>query len=97
MRKIYVDPLKIDANAIRIEQETSEYARHLSLLMDEVEKMKSAWQGKDNLAFTNRIYGFEPDFRQVIILCQQYAEFLRVSSRAYKEIQEELVAQANRI
>ncbi len=97
MRKIYVDPGRLEINAMKIEQESQEYFRMVSLLMEEVEKMKGAWQGKDNLAFTNRIYGFEPDFKQVQILCQQYSEFLRMAARSYREIQEELVAQANRL
>lgn len=97
MRKIYVDPLRLETNATKIEQEVLEYTRQIQLLMEEVERMKTAWQGKDNIAFTNRIYSFEADFKQVKILCQQYSEFLRTSARSYREIQEELVAQANRI
>ncbi len=97
MRKIYVDPICLENNAAKIEQEVLEYTRQIQLLMEEVERMKTAWQGKDNIAFTNRIYSFETDFKQVKILCQQYSEFLRTSARSYREIQEELVAQANRI
>ncbi len=97
MRQIVVDPSRLENNAGRIDQEIQDYTRQIKQLMEEVEKMKSAWQGKDNIAFTNRIYEFESDFKQVTILCQQYLEFLRVSARSYREIQEELVAQANRI
>ncbi|MFV0479686.1 MAG: WXG100 family type VII secretion target [Anaerorhabdus sp.] len=97
MRKIYVDPSRLNNNAIKIEQESSEYSLKIKQLLEEVEKMKSAWQGKDNLAFTNRIYSMEQDFKQVTILSRQYAEFLRTSAKAYQEIQEELIAQANRL
>lgn len=97
MKKIYVDPVRLDVSAMKIESETQEYQRCYSLLFEEVEKMKNAWQGKDNIAFTNQIRQFEGDFKQIQILCQQYAEFLRNSARAYRETQNELMNQVTRI
>lgn len=97
MKKIYVDPVRLDASAMKIEGETQEYQRCYSQLFEEVEKMKNAWQGKDNIAFTNQIRQFEGDFKQIQMLCQQYSEFLRNSSRAYRETQNELMNQVTRI
>ncbi len=97
MKKIYVDPVRLDVSAMKIESETQEYQRCYSLLFEEVEKMKNAWQGKDNIAFTNQIRQFEGDFKQIQILCQQYAEFLKNSARAYRETQNELMNQVTRI
>lgn len=97
MRRIYVDPIILDNSATKIEQDTQEYQKNFSRLFEEVEMMKTAWQGKDNVAFTNQIRNYEADFRQTQILCQQYSDFLRISARAYRETQEELAAQALRL
>lgn len=97
MRRIYVDPTILDNSATKIEQDTQEYQKHFSRLFEEVEMMKTAWQGKDNVAFTNQIRNYEADFRQTQMLCQQYSDFLRTSARAYRETQEELAAQALRL
>ncbi|MFV0380142.1 MAG: WXG100 family type VII secretion target [Anaerorhabdus sp.] len=97
MKKIYVDPVTLERNSTRIDQLTQDYKKQIKMLIDEVEKMRAAWQGSDNQAFTNKIYSFESDFNQVAILCDQYSEFLRISARSYRDIQDELVAQANKI
>lgn len=97
MKKIYVDPARLDSSAMKIESETQEYQISFLRLFGEVDKMQNAWQGKDNVAFTNQIRQFENDFRQVELLCRQYSEFLRNSARAYRETQNELMNQAIRI
>lgn len=97
MRRIYVDPIRLENSATKIDQDAQEYQKDFTRLFEEIETMKTAWQGKDNVAFTNQIRNYETDFRQVQILCQQYAEFLRTSARAYRETQEELAAQALRL
>lgn len=97
MKKIYVDPIRLDSSAMKIESEIEAYHRCYMMMFDEVEKMKNAWQGKDNVAFTNQIRQLEAVMKQIQVLCQQYAEFLRNSARAYRETQNELMNQAGRI
>jgi len=94
MRKIIVEPELLDACAVRMEQENQDYQRTFSQLFESVESMKAAWQGKDNTAFSAQIGKYEGDFRQMSILCTQYAEFLRNSARAYRQTQDELTSQA---
>ncbi|MEG0177122.1 WXG100 family type VII secretion target [Anaerorhabdus sp.] len=97
MRKIYVDPERLEMSSRKIDSESQDYEKCFMKLFDEVEKMKNAWQGKDNVAFTNQIRTFENDFRQIHVICQQYSEFLRSSARAYRETQNELMNQVNRL
>lgn len=97
MRQIIVEPSRLEAVALKIEANEEEYKRLYQHLFQEVDKMESAWQGKDNVAFVNQIYSFQEDFHQISILLCQYADFLRNSARAYRETQDELQAQAQRL
>lgn len=97
MRTIQVDPAQIDACAARMEASNQEYLQCVTKLFATVDMMQRAWSGKDNLAFTAEIQKFEGDFRQMSLLCSYYVDFLRSSSRAYQDTQDELTVQANRI
>ena len=97
MKKIIVDPSILDKIATKIIQEANEYQRAFKQLFEEVNLLGNSWQGKDNIAFTNQIKGFEDDFRQIFILCEQYSDFLKTSARAYRETQDELLNQAKRL
>ena len=97
MRQIIVEPTRLEDSASKVESYDSDYQRVYSLLYEEVDKMASVWQGKDNTMFTNKIKEFEDDFRQISILLRQYAEFLRNSARAYRETQDELYNAASHL
>lgn len=97
MRNIQVDPAVLDAVANKIENATNDYVRQFSQLFNEVDTMASGWNGKDNIAFSNQIHGFEPDFRTISTLCMQYAEFLKSSARSYREMQAEIANSASRL
>lgn len=97
MREIIVEPTRLEDSASKVESYDSDYQRVYSLLYEEVDKMASVWQGKDNTMFTNKIKEFQDDFRQVSILLRQYAEFLRNTARAYRETQDELYNAASRL
>lgn len=97
MREIIVEPTRLEDSASKVESYDSDYQRVYSLLYEEVDKMASVWQGKDNTMFTNKIKEFQDDFRQISILLRQYAEFLRNTARAYRETQDELYNAASRL
>lgn len=97
MQKIIVETGRLDDTANRIEESNNEYERIYNSLYSLVDKMSSAWQGKDNVAFSNKIKAYEEDFKQISIVLRQYAEFLRNSARAYQETQDELCNSANRL
>ena len=82
MRNIQVDPAVLEAVAAKIENATNDYVKQFSQLFNEVDVMANGWSGKDNLAFSNQIHGFEPDFRTISTLCMQYADFLKTSARS---------------
>lgn len=97
MRNIQVDPAVLDAVAAKIENATNDYIKQFSQLFNEVDTMASGWNGKDNVAFSNQIHGFEPDFRSISHLCMEYANFLKNSARSYREMQAEIANSAARL
>ncbi len=95
MRNITVDPAQLESAAARIDDHNQNYVRAFTNLFEAVETMKSGWEGKDNYAFSAKISQFESDFREMNLLCTQYAEFLRSSARSYIQIQDDLTSQVN--
>ncbi|MDO4500446.1 MAG: WXG100 family type VII secretion target [Erysipelotrichaceae bacterium] len=94
---INVEPGRLEEVASRVETADLDYQRLFKMLYQEIDKLAGNWGGKDNLAFTSRIKSFEDDFRQISIINRQYAEYLRSSAKAYREVQEELTSSANRL
>ena len=97
MRKIMVEPERLEQVASNIEEANREYDRNYQAIYEQVDKMSASWQGKDNTAFTNQIRTFEDDLRQISLIMRQYADFLRNSARAYRETQDEIYSQASRL
>lgn len=97
MKNITVEPEQLISCAVLMENQNQEYERDMRNLFDEVDRMQSSWQGKDNQAFTAEIKKFEADFKLLSVLCMQYADFLKTTARAYTETQEELASQASRV
>ena len=94
MRCITVEPEQLESCAARIDESNQDYTRAYTQLFEAVDTMKAGWQGKDNTAFSNQIARFQGDFREMSVLCGQYAEFLRSSAKSYRSMQDDLAAQA---
>lgn len=94
MRKITVEPEQLESCAARMDQKNQDYTHNYQELFNAIDAMSAAWQGKDNTAFTSQISKFQGDFRQLSLLCTQYADFLRSSARSYRDTQDELTSQA---
>lgn len=97
MKKILVEPERLESCALKISSNNNEYTNLVSKLFSEIDLMSTNWQGRDNIAFTNQIKAYEKDFKKIQILCEQYSDFLRNSARAYRNTQEELVNQAKQL
>lgn len=97
MKQITVNPEQLVSCAARMEMQNQEYEQCIHALFNEVDRMQSSWQGKDNQSFTAEIKKFEGDFKLLSVLCMQYAEFLKTTARAYSDTQEELAAQAAKV
>lgn len=95
--KIQVDPARLDSAAGQIEQQTLSYEKNYRRLFQEVAAMGSGWQGKDNQAFVSQIQGFEKDFQQMAALMREYAAFLKLSAKTYRQTQDERAQMARRL
>lgn len=94
MSKIIVNPTKLESVANKIQQGAADYSKLYNQLFTEVEAMKKAWQGVDNIAYTNQIEGFRDDLNKIKQTLEQYSVFLKQSARLYKNTQEEIVSKA---
>ena len=97
MRKIIVEPARLNETAARIEEADAAYERLYRSLYSEVDKMSASWKGKDNTMFADQIRGYERDLDQISVIMRQYADFLRNSASAYADTQEELRVEASRL
>lgn len=97
MRNINVDYNMLMQSSSYIEELNNEYKRLFTQLNTDVDTLSTTWNGKDNVAFTNQIKGFNDDFNQVNLLLTQYATFLKNSAQSYKQTQEELVNHVQRL
>jgi WXG100 family type VII secretion target len=96
-RTIIVDPAKLEAAAQKIDGQASDYERQYKQLFSEIDGMAAAWQGADNMAFVAQIKGFMDDFQKMTAFMKQYAEFLKLSAKTYKDTQNETINQAKRL
>ena len=96
-KSIFVDPSKLEDVASKIENQAADYKKVYNRLFSEVEGMASAWQGPDNLAFTNQIKGFMNDFQNMSKILNQYSEFLKLCAKNYKETQNEVISNAKKL
>ena len=92
--KISVEPQALDSSAAKIEEQCTAYERSYRNLYQCVDEMRAGWQGKDNLAYTTQLRGFEQDFVQMMRLMRNNAQFLRSSAQAYRNTQEDRAAKA---
>ncbi len=97
MKKIIVEPDLLDLCASRMNQYNDLYVQDCNALFQSVDTMASAWQGRDNVAFTSKIEAYQKDLRQLSVLCTQYAEFLKNTARSYRDTQDQLVNCANEL
>jgi len=96
-RKIVVEPSKLESAAAKMDAQASEYERQYNLLFNEVDGLSAAWQGGDNVTFSNQIKGFMDDFQKMKELMQQYSEYLKFSAKTYREAQNETINAARRL
>jgi len=96
-KSITVDPQKLETTATAIDNQAADYEKSFGLLFSEVDAMATAWQGADNLAFTNQIKGFEDDFKAMASLMKQYSEFLKTSAKTYRTTQSDVASQAGKL
>ena len=59
--------------------------------------MRCQVDGVERIIRPLHIKGFEKDFRAMHLLMKEYANFLKISAKAYRDMQNDRVAQARRL
>ena len=93
-QKIMVTPEMLESTASSIEGLANEYKAQYNELYSTTGNLASTWSGADNVAFVNQIEGFKEDLKLMYDRMNQYAEYLRVTAKGYRETQENVVKQA---
>lgn len=96
-RTIRVNPQELNTVASRIDNQAAEYRRLYNMLFSDVGRMRAAWQGVDNQAFTEQIEGFREDFDMMARLMDEYSAFLKNAAKTYQAAQDDVVANARKL
>lgn len=96
-RKITVTPEQLTSASEKIDSLAADYQKVYMKLYTEIENMKSAWDGADNVAFTTQVQGFEDDFQLMYKLMLEYSEFLKTSAQMYTQTQDDIISQAAKL
>jgi len=96
-RTIEVTPEQLETAAGKIDGLAAEYKTQYDLLYSKTSAMSSTWQGKDNVAYIERIDGFKDDFERMRKLMADYADFLKKSAKAYRDAQNAITEEARKL
>ena len=95
--KFQVELTALTGTANAIEAQAREYQQLYTQLYQAVDSMQSAWQGKDNVAFTTQIKGFKDDFDRMKQLLLDFAELIKYANTEYKNALSDSTAAARSI
>jgi len=95
--KFQVELTALTGTAKTIEAQAREYQQLYTQLYQAVDSMSSAWQGKDNVAFTTQIKGFKDDFERMKQLLLEFAELIKYANTEYKQALSDSTAVARNI
>jgi WXG100 family type VII secretion target len=96
-RIIEVTPEQLETTAGKIEGLAADYKTQYEKLYSETSAMANTWNGKDNVAFVNQIDGFKDDLQKMHNEMIKYAEYLRQTAKAYRDTQDNVVAEARKL
>lgn len=94
---IKVTPEELESAASDIRGLAEDYQNQYTALYRLTDSMRSTWQGKDNVAYTDQIAGFKDDFETMFKLMNEYATFLEKSANSYRTTQENIVTNAQKL
>lgn len=94
---IQILPAELRSAASKINSMADDYQVQYDALYRETDAMRVAWDGKDNVAYTKQIAGFQDDFKKMKDLMTTYAKFLTDAADTYEKTQGEIEAAAKRL
>lgn len=94
---IKVKPEEIMVQVNYLQEELKEYQSKCSVMMNTIMNLKEIWHGPDNEAFSNRILDYQKDIQHLAMILSDNINFLKQSADSYRQVQDELVAQAHNL
>ena len=88
MESIKVTPEELETKANAVDREADGYYTEYTGLFDDVQTFtQTDYTGDDADAFREAVNSFEPDFRKMKELMNEYAEVLRKAAQNYRDTQ----------
>lgn len=84
--KVKVDIDELNSAAAKLENAHQNYASELNKLIQNIESIKSFWQGKDSAILIERALALGPNLHKLEKLISMYADFLRDAALKYDEV-----------
>lgn len=97
MARVMADPAKMRSYASRVGTAANDFKKNYNDMYRVIDGLKSAWTGKDNQAFANKINTYKPDFKAMYEAIESYKQFLNESAKAYETAQSEIAGAAGRL
>ncbi|MCI9292260.1 MAG: WXG100 family type VII secretion target [Erysipelotrichaceae bacterium] len=94
---IEVTPAQLESAAGKIDGHAGDYQSLYQEFYKVTDDMAANWDGKDNLAFIERISGFRDDFQKMYQLMLDYADYLRKAAKNYRDTQDSITSQAKNL
>lgn len=96
MESIKVTTENLVTQAAKIESEATDYVTKYNQLLSDVDSLTSSdWTGDDANAFKTKVRGFEPEFKKMKELMEQYAQYLRDAAKTYENTQADVKGRIN--
>ncbi len=95
--KIQVDVSRLKNVALMVKQCATDYEMDYRKFMSQVDQLSQSWKGKDNIAFTEQIKGFQDDFVKMKNVLDEYANYLQTCAKAYQELQNDRILRAKQL
>ncbi|QUH29097.1 WXG100 family type VII secretion target [Vallitalea guaymasensis] len=96
-KSINVTPETLITQSKNVTTKVEEYETLYKKLISEVESLSSQWKGEGNSAYVTQITAFEPKFRSLQQVLNNYAEFLLKAAKVYRETEGNIVSNAKRL
>lgn len=97
MARIMADPAKMESFAKRVDTAAADFQTNYKQMYNVIDNLKSAWTGRDNQEYANKINEYKGDFDAMFKAIESYKDFLNQSAAAYRKAQDEIFNAAGQL
>ena len=97
MATILNDPAKLESQAGRIADLNGTFQSQYNQMFNVVENLSTSWQGQDNVNFATTVTGYREDFAKIKSAIDDYVAFMQQAAKVYRETQQAIAQNANKL